>query len=268
MRAYCVKCRAKKEMIPPSAITMRNGMPATQGKCPTCGTTIFRTGMAPRLHHSFTEDALSGIDGYTDEIADHVANHARAVDRLSPHGKESLHRVTKYQRVYEGFGGHSYGTPGAEECAEKHLGIARRYYGQPGNQEWQRQLGYAIHYIEDANWFPHVFPFKEGLGPHTWAELTTQFNYDARDWADAAKSAPAVSIQSSAQIKDLLVKAADDTFDNHKCNYLRQDGTKIMQFGDRSALPAWGWEMTEEDIRGTLRDTAGLVKGAAAWVTG
>jgi hypothetical protein len=44
MQAYCVKCRAKKEMSNAKAITMKNGKPATQGVCPTCGTKMFRIG--------------------------------------------------------------------------------------------------------------------------------------------------------------------------------------------------------------------------------
>jgi len=44
MQAYCVKCRAKKEMNDPKSITMKNGKPATQGVCPTCGTKMFRIG--------------------------------------------------------------------------------------------------------------------------------------------------------------------------------------------------------------------------------
>ena len=44
MQAYCVKCRAKKEMKDPKSITMKNGRPATQGTCPTCGTKMFRIG--------------------------------------------------------------------------------------------------------------------------------------------------------------------------------------------------------------------------------
>ena len=44
MQAYCVKCRAKKEMKDPKAITMKNGRPATQGTCPSCGTKMFRIG--------------------------------------------------------------------------------------------------------------------------------------------------------------------------------------------------------------------------------
>jgi hypothetical protein len=44
MQAYCVKCRAKKEMKEAKSITMKNGKPATQGTCPTCGTKMFRIG--------------------------------------------------------------------------------------------------------------------------------------------------------------------------------------------------------------------------------
>ncbi len=45
-QAYCVKCRASKEISNPSQITLKNGRPATQGTCPTCGTKIFRIGKA------------------------------------------------------------------------------------------------------------------------------------------------------------------------------------------------------------------------------
>jgi len=44
IKAYCVKCRAKREMKNPQAITMKNGRPATQGICPVCGTKMFRIG--------------------------------------------------------------------------------------------------------------------------------------------------------------------------------------------------------------------------------
>jgi Zn finger protein HypA/HybF involved in hydrogenase expression len=44
MQGYCVKCRAKKEMKDTKAIKMKNGKPATQGVCPTCGTKMFRIG--------------------------------------------------------------------------------------------------------------------------------------------------------------------------------------------------------------------------------
>ena len=43
-QAYCMKCKAKREMKDAKAITMKNGKPATQGVCPTCGTKMFRIG--------------------------------------------------------------------------------------------------------------------------------------------------------------------------------------------------------------------------------
>ena len=46
MQAYCVKCRTKREIKDAKAITMKNGKPATQGVCPTCGTKMFRIGKA------------------------------------------------------------------------------------------------------------------------------------------------------------------------------------------------------------------------------
>ena len=39
-----VKCRTKREMKDARPITMKNGKPATQGVCPTCGTKMFRIG--------------------------------------------------------------------------------------------------------------------------------------------------------------------------------------------------------------------------------
>lgn len=40
--AYCVKCKAKKEMLDGKEITMKNGRKALKGKCPDCGTGLFR----------------------------------------------------------------------------------------------------------------------------------------------------------------------------------------------------------------------------------
>jgi predicted GH43/DUF377 family glycosyl hydrolase len=42
IQAYCVKCRAKREMRNARAVTMKNGRPATQGVCPVCGSKMFR----------------------------------------------------------------------------------------------------------------------------------------------------------------------------------------------------------------------------------
>ena len=47
MEAYCVKCRSKTEIKDAQGITMKNGKPATQGVCPSCGTKVFRIGAPP-----------------------------------------------------------------------------------------------------------------------------------------------------------------------------------------------------------------------------
>jgi Zn finger protein HypA/HybF involved in hydrogenase expression len=44
--AYCVKCKAKREMKGARQMTMKNGKPATEGTCPVCGTKMFRIGSA------------------------------------------------------------------------------------------------------------------------------------------------------------------------------------------------------------------------------
>jgi RNase P subunit RPR2 len=44
--AYCLKCRAKREMRNPQRVTLKNGRPATQGTCPNCGTKMYRIGKA------------------------------------------------------------------------------------------------------------------------------------------------------------------------------------------------------------------------------
>jgi hypothetical protein len=39
---YCVKCKAKKEITEAVEETMKNGRKAIKGKCPTCGTVMFK----------------------------------------------------------------------------------------------------------------------------------------------------------------------------------------------------------------------------------
>ena len=39
---YCVKCKAKKEIANGVEETMKNGRQAIKGKCPTCGTVMFK----------------------------------------------------------------------------------------------------------------------------------------------------------------------------------------------------------------------------------
>ncbi len=47
MEAYCVKCRAKREMQHPEPVYTNKGTPATKGVCPQCSTKLFRMGRTP-----------------------------------------------------------------------------------------------------------------------------------------------------------------------------------------------------------------------------
>ena len=41
-QGYCVKCKAKKEMKDAKEVVMKNKRRAMKGKCPSCGTSMFR----------------------------------------------------------------------------------------------------------------------------------------------------------------------------------------------------------------------------------
>ncbi|HOO77377.1 MAG TPA: DUF5679 domain-containing protein [bacterium] len=42
MEGYCVKCKAKRPMAEAKEVTMKNGRSAMKGKCPTCGTGMYK----------------------------------------------------------------------------------------------------------------------------------------------------------------------------------------------------------------------------------
>ena len=42
MDAFCLKCKAKREIGNPAQVTFTNGRRATRGNCPVCGTKVFR----------------------------------------------------------------------------------------------------------------------------------------------------------------------------------------------------------------------------------
>ena len=44
MQAYCVRCRAKQDIVNAKAVIMKNGRPSIQGVCAVCGTKVFRIG--------------------------------------------------------------------------------------------------------------------------------------------------------------------------------------------------------------------------------
>ena len=45
-RMYCVKCRAHRDDPDAQPVKMKNGKDAMKGKCPVCGTGMYRIGKA------------------------------------------------------------------------------------------------------------------------------------------------------------------------------------------------------------------------------
>ena len=52
--AYCVKCKAKREVKDPQHITMKNGKPALSGLCPVCAADLNEAG--PEHRHEAAPD--------------------------------------------------------------------------------------------------------------------------------------------------------------------------------------------------------------------
>ena len=44
MKAYCMKCKEKRDMKDAEAVFTKKGSAATKGVCTTCGTKMFRMG--------------------------------------------------------------------------------------------------------------------------------------------------------------------------------------------------------------------------------
>jgi DNA topoisomerase-1 len=63
MEAYCVKCKAKREMEGPTPVFMNNGRPATRGRCPECGTGMFKIGHTPAHDDLEMEGHIHGLSG-------------------------------------------------------------------------------------------------------------------------------------------------------------------------------------------------------------
>ncbi|MDZ7337681.1 MAG: DUF5679 domain-containing protein [candidate division KSB1 bacterium] len=41
-KAFCVKCRKMVDIADAKRVTMKNGRPALKGKCPACGTGVYK----------------------------------------------------------------------------------------------------------------------------------------------------------------------------------------------------------------------------------
>ena len=78
MEAYCVKCKAKREMLDPQPVFTATGMPATAGRCPVCGTKLFRMGET---------EAHAGLPRPERTAAKRATKKAKGKEPVKRHGK-------------------------------------------------------------------------------------------------------------------------------------------------------------------------------------
>jgi uncharacterized repeat protein (TIGR01451 family) len=160
---------------------------------------------------------------------------------------------------------------GAEDGAYHYIQQARLFYISGNKADALKNLGYAIHFIQDSVCPPHVFPFSEHV-THTAAldfEIYTANEYYSllNNWDSRVKNAVEEPIGSAEDLCQKVIDAAHEersTFEppHPGFGYVREDGTTI---GDLS----WtirGWKMSSEDIGWCMEKAASLVKGAAIYV--
>ncbi len=62
MEAYCVRCKAKREMANPHPVYTKEGRPGTKGTCPVCGSRMFLMGKT-EAHASLPKPRIAAGDG-------------------------------------------------------------------------------------------------------------------------------------------------------------------------------------------------------------
>ena len=72
VQGYCVKCKAKKPIADGLEETMKNGRRAIKGKCPTCGTVMFKIlgGKAAAVPPVSVEPAAASVPSTTGNPTD------------------------------------------------------------------------------------------------------------------------------------------------------------------------------------------------------
>jgi hypothetical protein len=231
------------------------------------------------LHGKMAEDVLKGL-GWTDAEIDSIPRYADEVDIPIiglPHPGSSNHRVEEYQEMFESYGGDACSFMGAEKWALGFIAVARNAYASGNEGEGRKNLGYAIHYIQDAFCPPHVFPFAEKsyLPYYTNPSMDFETFYTLPQyskWRSLVSNAPIEPIVSASDLESKIEEGADQVY-ALPCSYLRQwrDGEipTIVLHPDHSVdqVGFKGWHMTDENIGQCMKKAASLVKGAVIWAT-
>ena len=246
------------------------------------------------LHEDMALDALSDT-GWSLSDRQWIASWAWKPDDLDLDPGEvdlfdgrgtAMHRVTYYQReleIYNGMRARNEEKPGlgAEFMARDFIMTARDFYAaDPNSAEARRDLGLAIHFIQDAVCPPHVFPFSEDqaswwppgwvsdVTPPSWNfEEETANEYFDKNWPSLVRTAETTHIANIEDLKTKIVEAADRVY-ALPCSYVRQNDHQFADSDDIIGNPEhWhGWDMSDENIGKCMVEAAKLVKGAAIYV--
>lgn len=195
------------------------------------------------------------------ETLKRIASFAEWVDVTNlRHGEgHSCHRVGKYQREFERFGGKVCSGPGAEDQVVAFFLRAQTCSAE----ELPRVLGIILHHVLDAFCAEHIFPYRENnlrhpLAPHLTYSIHMALLY--KQWSLRIRNAPIVSVSGPEDIRRKIVEFAD-CISQFPCNYLRQDGCKVRDPRLADNIPWVGWRMSDEYTGLCLEMAAGLSKG-------
>ncbi|MEM1544762.1 MAG: VWA domain-containing protein [Candidatus Bathyarchaeia archaeon] len=202
------------------------------------------------------------------------------------HCEHFAHAVTFYQSLLNSYGKVLYfgipllpvvicTLPGAEIAAGYHLREAREAYQTKKYKKASEELGYAIHYIEDALCPAHVYPFKQGLPDvhgdfESWADKNLDF------WLKVVEEETGVTNIDSPEYLAALLKSEADWIATLPHRYRAPDdeirgilenasGTWITRETGKGELL---WKMRQQDLAEIVRKITRHVRGAVLYVVG
>jgi Tfp pilus assembly protein PilX len=233
-------------------------------------------------HGEMARDALAGSGlgwGYWERGGPQgIPQYADTVDSITIlHPEWNCHKVEVYWLSPRLSGGASCGGLGAEWHASDHLVMARQYYAAGCSEYAEQELGYAIHYIQDALCPAHVFPFRTGFTTAASTDFESVYvplQYELTDWPSKVGNAPITPVLTPAQLRNEIVNAAK-WVNTLPCWFRAEDGNYYTSDDDNGdgwydQVAPWSgreWFMSDGDIGDVMGKAASLVKGAALWAT-